>query len=150
MIGRRRQNYQSFVNIINQFPRIFYPLQDNPGNSSFCLPFVCKKKTTMNQLKKIFTTVGIEYRPIVSGNLLRQPFLKNYKLEDSTNVDLLHDNGVYIGNSHFVGSAELESLNLILKEYYGSRKPRRNNQKNSRSNTNRFRTESNRKVSTAS
>ena len=52
MIGRRRQNYQSFVNIINQFPRIFYPLQDNPGNSSFCLPFVCKKKNNNESIEE--------------------------------------------------------------------------------------------------
>ena len=149
MIGRRRQNYQSFVNIINQFPKIFYPLQDNPGNSSFCLPFVCRETTTMIRLKKLFTKCGIEYRPIVSGNLLRQPFLKDYTLKDSTNVDLLHDNGVYIGNSHFVGSAQLETLNRILKEYYGSRKFRRSYKKTSTHNTRRIRTEPNGKISTS-
>tara|TARA_A100001015_G_C14960493_1_gene700648 strand:+ start:352 stop:1515 length:1164 start_codon:yes stop_codon:yes gene_type:complete len=118
MIERRRQNYKMFVNIINEYPSIFYPLQDNPGNSSFCLPFVCKQKTTMNELKKIFNKHNIEYRPIVSGNLLKQPFLKNYSLKHSNNVDVLHNNGVYIGNSHFVGSYELESLSELLKDYY--------------------------------
>ena len=141
MIERRRQNYKMFVNIINEHPSIFYPLQDNPGNSSFCLPFVCKSKGTMNALKKAFTKLGIEYRPIVSGNLLRQPFLKDYTLKDSTNVDLLHNNGVYIGNSHFVGSYQLESLSRLLKEYYGRRKVRRAYKNSSRKNTRRIRTE---------
>ena len=67
----------------------------------------------MIRLKKLFTKCGIEYRPIVSGNLLRQPFLKDYTLKDSTNVDLLHNNGVYIGNSHFVGN--LNPIRLIAK-----------------------------------
>ena len=138
---KRRQNYEMFTNLINQYSKWFYPLQDNPGNSSFCLPFICKHKNIMNNLKILFTKYGIEYRPIVSGNLLRQPFLKNYTLNDSTNVDLLHNNGVYIGNSHFVGSYQFEILSRLLKEYDGRRKVRKNYNKSSTKNTNRIRTE---------
>ena len=86
----------------------------------------------MLDLKKLFKNNNIEYRPIVSGNLLRQPFLKDYKLFPSNNgassiIDLVHDQGIYIGNNQFVTSNQLTNLDTILKEYYDSRKNRRTN-----------------------
>ena len=76
----------------------------------------------MNELKELFTKHGIEYRPIVSGNLLKQPFLKKYSLKHSNNVDVLHNNGVYIGNSHFVNDSHMENLSQLLKDYYVNKK----------------------------
>ena len=68
-------------------------------------------------MKKEFDKNGIEYRPIIGGNLLRQPFLKNYGIEtkkEKLNVDFIHDNGIYLGNNHFIGGKEIELLDSIL------------------------------------
>ena len=70
-----------------------------------------------NEMKEVFTREGVEHRPIVGGNLLRQPFLKGYKFgvpKKNSNVDLLNDNGVYIGNSHFVTGADMDWLARTL------------------------------------
>ena len=117
-IVKRRQNHKMFCDIINNHQDLFYPVINNQGNSSFCLPFICKTTYTFNKLKKLFEEYNIEYRPIVSGNLLKQPFLKGYKIYGSTknNVDILHKNGLYIGNNHLIGSKEFVKLLLILKE----------------------------------
>lgn len=61
-------------------PEHFYLPYNDPGNSSFALPFVCKRREDMLKLKTIFDELQIEYRPIVSGNLLLHPFLKNGKI----------------------------------------------------------------------
>ena len=134
MISKRKENHTAFCNMLSEFKDLFYPIEDNPGNSSFCLPFICKTKETMEDLKKIFKKSNIEYRPIVSGNLLKQPFLRGYKIKGSriNNVDTLHDNGVYIGNNHFVNRKNFIKLYLLLKEYHGSRKTRRSNRKSSK------------------
>ena len=71
----------------------------------------------MQQLKQKFTAYGIEHRPIVGGNLLRQPFLKNYQftvIKHNYNVDLINQNGFYIGNSQFVNNRHLDQLENLL------------------------------------
>ena len=116
-IEKRRNNYARFLNLIDDndnFLRTNYE-----GNSSFCLPFVCKTKTARCKLEKLLNDNGIETRPLCSGNLLRQPFLKDYSLEIdySSNVDFLHDNGLFIGNNHLVTDDDFNRLTEILNEF---------------------------------
>jgi CDP-6-deoxy-D-xylo-4-hexulose-3-dehydrase len=100
-IETRRDNFKCFMEHLD--PELFYIPYNDPGNSSFAFPFVCKKPEDMLKLKTIFTELGVEYRPIVSGNLLLHPFLEKWKDSvDVPNANLLNDNGVYIGNNHFV------------------------------------------------
>ena len=67
-----------------------------------------------------FIENGIEYRPVVGGNLLRQPYLNGYNIEYTTkerlNVDIIHENGVYIGNNQFVGVDEMRRIEKIIGE----------------------------------
>lgn len=121
MIEQRRYNYEYYVTLINKFPHLFYSHEFEDGNSSFCFPFVCKNEKITNAMKKVFKQKGIEYRPIVSGNLLTQPFLKDrgYKLETLRklpNAEILHRQGVYIGNNHFVGNAHMYLLEKTLED----------------------------------
>jgi CDP-6-deoxy-D-xylo-4-hexulose-3-dehydrase len=100
-IETRRDNFKCFMEHLD--PELFYIPYNDPGNSSFAFPFVCKRPEDMLKLKTIFTELGVEYRPIVSGNLLLHPFLEKWKDSvDVPNANLLNDNGVYIGNNHFV------------------------------------------------
>lgn len=46
---------------------------------------------------------GYEYRPVVTGNFLRQPVIRHYKYEvigDMSGADYIHDFGIMVGNSH--------------------------------------------------
>ena len=66
-----------------------------------------------------FDENGVEHRHIIGGNLLRQPFLRKYNIEtrkDKLNVDIVHDNGVYFGNNHFIGDEEINLLESILEK----------------------------------
>ena len=98
----RRANYKFFVNELKELSDHFYIPSDAQTNSSFCLPLICKKPELMKKLKKEFELAQIENRPIVGGNLLRQPFLTKYKHVNAPNADILNDNGVYVGNSQHV------------------------------------------------
>lgn len=100
-IEMRRKNFECFMKHLD--PVRFYVPYNDPGNSSFALPFICKNKEDMPKLKTIFKELGVEYRPVVSGNLLLHPFLKKWKDTVSVpNANIINDNGVYIGNSQFV------------------------------------------------
>ena len=113
----RRDNYFKFLDVVYE-NKNFYTIQPSLGNSCFCLPFICKTKEIKQNLIKLFDKYSIEYRPIVGGNLLRQPYL-NYNVEcseDILNVDIVHENGIYIGNSQFVSSKEIEIIKKIVGE----------------------------------
>lgn len=113
----RNENYAEFCSLIRSFDQYFYPINYSLSSSNFCLPFVCRTEELKNKLVKKLSEHGIEYRPIISGNLLRHPFLKGYSIctkRKVTNADIIHDKGFYIGNSQFVNKKHLKLLEQIL------------------------------------
>jgi CDP-6-deoxy-D-xylo-4-hexulose-3-dehydrase len=108
-IDIRRKNFDSFIKRLN--PEHFYIPYNDPGNSSFVLPFVCKDPGNVTKLKSIFNDLGIEYRPIVAGNLLLHPFLKKWKdTVKVPNAEILNNNGVYIGNNQFISEEMIDTM----------------------------------------
>jgi CDP-6-deoxy-D-xylo-4-hexulose-3-dehydrase len=119
MIEIRNRNHKLFTDIIDKHEHLFYNIKNSATNSSFCLPFICKSKEIMLAMKETFAENGIEYRPVVAGNLLAQPFLNGYKIEtskDRTNADLVHTQGVYIGNNHFVTEKDMAFLKQVVEK----------------------------------
>lgn len=119
MIEIRRKNHELFTQIIDSCPTLFYNIKNPATNSSFCLPFICKSAEIMKAMKEVFDKHGIEYRPVVAGNLLTQPFLKDYKIDTKrtvTNADTINNRGVYIGNNHFVTEKDMAYLKQVVGE----------------------------------
>jgi CDP-6-deoxy-D-xylo-4-hexulose-3-dehydrase len=119
IISKRNQNYKQYFSIVNKYPDLFYIPKCEDTMSSFTLPFVCKNKKVYNLLIEKFKHNNIEFRPLVAGNLLRQPFLSGHRFSyrrDTYNSDIIHDLGMYIGNSHFIGKKHLNLLSKIMKE----------------------------------
>lgn len=115
----RNNNYKLFCDIISKYENKFYSISYDKRSSNFCLPIIAKDKNTKNALVNQFIKHSIEYRPVVSGNLLRHPFLQGYKIctkRKQTTVDLVHENGVYIGNSQFITDKHLSKLDTILQK----------------------------------
>lgn len=116
-IAVRRRNYAYFVQELAKFSEHVYIPDPSPRNSSFVFPIVCKSPDLMKKIKAAFHVRGIENRPIVAGNLLRQPFLKNCAKVKLTNADILNDNGVYVGNNQFVTLDMIETLiDIVSRE----------------------------------
>ena len=116
----RRENYQKFHTDIVHVPGYKIP-QYQKGNSSFSFPII-SETGNIDQVKRALKDNQIEYRPIISGNLLRHPAFRKYKLcteKEIPNVETLHKNGVYVGNSQFVNSKKVDTLIKILEEVNG-------------------------------
>ena len=114
----RRENFTKFVGIISEHADKFYLIDLQQQNSNFCFPFIAKEKETISKLKLAFDNNNVEHRPVIGGNLLRQPFLKGYDFgatKETYTADLINDHGLYIGNSQFVGNEHLNLLSNILK-----------------------------------
>ena len=119
-INKRRENYSMFHSVIIKYPDLFYIPDHQDGNSSFCFPIICNNKEVFNKLKDKMIDHGIEFRPIVGGNLLKHPFLSEYKLAPSFDnnyvVDIVEQNGLYVGNSQFINKNHIELLDKIFME----------------------------------
>lgn len=114
----RNKNYANFIKLLKPYSKhIFAP--NVPGVSSFCLPFILKSKLIKAQLQKYLAQNGIETRPIISGNLLRQPFLKKKsEIKQYKTAEYLHHNAFYIGNNQFVNDDKLNTLNNLLNIFF--------------------------------
>ena len=85
--------------------------------SSFVLPFVFKDKLKKKQFETLIRANGIETRPLIGGNLLKQPFLKKYYVNDEYDVaDMIHNNAFYIGNNQFVDESRLIKLEILMNQ----------------------------------
>ena len=116
-IERRNNNYQLFIDLISKYSHKFKVPVFHSGCSNFCLPLLCKEKEDVDKLKRLFDDNGIEHRPIIGGNLLKQPFLSNYSIvtnKSNLTVDFVHYNGLYLGNNQFIGKKEIDLLDNVL------------------------------------
>jgi CDP-6-deoxy-D-xylo-4-hexulose-3-dehydrase len=115
----RNRNYGRFFGICERYPEDLITLKA-AGLSSFVLPFLFQHRERKQALQDVIRAIGIESRPLISGNLLRQPFLQHYyNPMDYPNADFLHANAFYIGNNQFVGEERLTVLENVLRKFFG-------------------------------
>ena len=114
-IDKRAQNYAKFSKIIENKSDFYYIYNKSLNRvSNMAFPILSKTKANFLRAKNLFTKANIEIRPIVSGNMVRQPFfIKNvdnvkYNLENS---DIIHEFGFYFPNNPELTKNE---LNIIL------------------------------------
>lgn len=116
-IEKRRENFHRYMEIMSEYKHMFHVPFNDEGNSSFCFPLIAVDKTTKDFLLRCLKTNSIEYRPVVGGNLLRQPYMHGYNImckDGPYNVDIVHENGIYIGNNQFIDDKELNTLENII------------------------------------
>ena len=112
----RNRNYEYFWDILSLNSEKFYIPENHIRVSNFCFPLICKTKNIYYKLIDELRLERIEFRPVVGGNLLKQPFLKGYEA-DCPNADILHDRGLYVGNSQFVTEQMIHRLAMILDRF---------------------------------
>ena len=117
-IKKRRQNAKLFVSLFKNHPDFL--IQQEIGKSSwfgFSLIIKPSSKKKRKQIISILDKNKVEYRPIVTGNFLRNSVLKyfNYEVHNSLkNANHLHDNGFFVGNSHEDLTKNIKFLKQIL------------------------------------
>lgn len=87
--------------------------------STFAFPIVCKSPELREHYLARFSGAGIEIRPMIAGNMQRQPFYKKYVKDcyDLPGTDFLHDNGFYCGNYPELTETDLETISSCLYKY---------------------------------
>lgn len=114
----RNRNYQRFLKICKRYPKDLITLEIK-GGSSFVLPFIFHDLQRKNLFQDLIRSANIESRPLISGNLLRQPFLyQYYDPEAYKKADFIHTNAFYIGNNQFVNDERINVLEDLMEEFF--------------------------------
>lgn len=83
------------------------------GVSSFCLPLYCF--VPIDKVRKKLEEMSVEFRPLMSGNLYRHPFINDVnQFTFDKNSELLHNNSIYIGNHQGLQEEEVSCICDIL------------------------------------
>jgi CDP-6-deoxy-D-xylo-4-hexulose-3-dehydrase len=111
----RNKNYNHFISNLNK--NKYYTDFDSNGISSFAFPII-SRLNNIEKIKDKLTSIGVENRPFIAGNLFKQPYLKSLNMyQNFNNADLIHSNGMYLGNNQFITTEiidkGLEVLNNI-------------------------------------
>lgn len=84
--------------------------------SPFAFAVVCKTPELREKYIRRFSRAGIEIRPMIAGNIQKQPFYKKY-VKDIFNLhgtDFLHNNSFYCGNYPELTKNDLETINSCI------------------------------------
>ncbi len=85
--------------------------------SNFAFPLVFNNRNDYFNYRNKFMENGVEIRPIVSGNIIEQPFFNKYsdRVYKLKNATFIHENGFYFPNNPDLTSEEKEILIDLLK-----------------------------------
>lgn len=113
IIKKREQNFKKLSKAIYAKTDLYYPLSTRHLDvvSNFAFPLVAKSKKVQEIVRKRAKD-RVEVRPLIAGNITRQPFYKRHKQisESLPNADIIHSNGLYFGNNPELTQAELRTL----------------------------------------
>lgn len=97
-IAKRKYLYNVFASEVDSSKFILPETFENRDPVPFAFPIICKEFKMKKMGLDYCAANGIETRPIISGNLLRQTCFKKYGIaEEFPNSELLHHNGFYVG-----------------------------------------------------
>ena len=87
--------------------------------STFAFPVICKSTQLRDEYLSRFSGAGIEIRPMIAGNMQRQPFYYKYVSQkyDLPNTDFIHENGFYCGNYPELTETDLQTISSCLYKY---------------------------------
>ena len=119
IVKGRRRNSQSFKEFFSGIDGV--TIQDEVGSSSwFGFSLIIENGSNRSELISLLQNAGVEVRPIVAGNFVRNPVIELMEHEscgDLKVADHVHHNGLFFGNHHYDISKELRGISEIVREF---------------------------------
>jgi CDP-6-deoxy-D-xylo-4-hexulose-3-dehydrase len=86
--------------------------------SNFAIPIIVKEEKFLEIYKNKFISNNVEIRPMIAGNMARQPFFRKYISNPGfqKNADFIHSHSLYFGNNPELSEEELKLLETIIVE----------------------------------
>jgi CDP-6-deoxy-D-xylo-4-hexulose-3-dehydrase len=115
-LKERKSNGKYFLEKFSNIDSI--SLQKNQDDSSFFgFPIIFKNESEREKFIKSCDENNIEYRPIVAGNFTKNRVIEYFDYSiygDLENSNILHNNGLFIGNHHFDVKEDLDKIYELL------------------------------------
>ena len=115
----RKLNALYFINVISKYNFVRTQL-DLGASSWFGFSMILDSRILEREdFTHELTKNRIESRPIVAGNFTKNPVMKylNYEIcGELTNADLIHQNGIFVGNHHYDLTEEIHIIESILSK----------------------------------
>jgi len=117
IINAREKNYTILESYVQENPELI--TLDHSHIlilSNFAFPVLCKNQNIREKYLNKFTDSDIEIRPMIAGNIQRQPFYKKYisNYFDLSGTDKIHNCGFYCGNYPELSSTEIQAIAKCL------------------------------------
>lgn len=116
-LSARLRNYTSIETVIRDNINLVN-LERSHINflSSFAFPVIAKTPELKMKYFQQFSGAGIEIRPMIAGNMQKQPFYKKYVLKNNPliNTDIIHNQGFYCGNYPELSNSDIEMIKSSL------------------------------------
>ncbi|MBQ6628185.1 MAG: DegT/DnrJ/EryC1/StrS family aminotransferase [Methanobrevibacter sp.] len=117
-LNERKSNGKYFLDKFSTIDSI--SLQKNQDDSSFFgFPIIFKNASKREKFIELCDKNNIEYRPIVAGNFTKNKVIEYFDYTifgNLNNSNILHDNGLFIGNHHFNVKTQLDKIYELLIE----------------------------------
>ena len=114
IVGKRRENFMQLATPIYKQQEKYYPIRFDHIEllSNFAVPVICRSVKIRDKL--VERCKGkIEIRPIVGGDVTKQPFFGKYMksfLLKNQNAKIAHDQGLYFGNNPELTHKEITEI----------------------------------------
>lgn len=119
IVAKRIDNFHRFNDALAQNDDFYhYNLEHMSAVSNFSMPVICKSPELAKQYRAKFEAAQVEIRPVIAGNMTKQPFYQKY-IQDTAprpNSDLVHENGFYFGNNPEMTDEEVITLCQLLQK----------------------------------
>jgi CDP-6-deoxy-D-xylo-4-hexulose-3-dehydrase len=121
-VGRRRQTAAVWSAARDRHEDLFVPVRFESGASPFAFPLVLRTggPPARRELIGFLEARGVETRPLVAGNLARQPAIARVAHRVAgplPGADGLHERGLYVGLHPNLTAAQVEVLPSVLDEF---------------------------------
>lgn len=120
IVRKREKNFRVIAEKLYADEAKYYPLVYGHMDvvSNFAVPVICRSRAIRDELVK--KCLGkVEIRPIVGGDMTRQPFFHKYqslfaKYLGKSNARLIHEQGLYFGNNPELTKSEIATILKLL------------------------------------
>jgi CDP-4-dehydro-6-deoxyglucose reductase, E1 len=119
-ISKREKTFKILESFVKQNPDLLkLDYSHISFLSSFAFPVLCKDSKTRDRYLSQFSGAGVEIRPMIAGNIQKQPFYNKYvsKLYELPGTDKIHECGFYCGNYPELTETDIETLSSCLSKY---------------------------------
>lgn len=119
IVKGRRENAEVFKRSFSGI--IGTSIQEEVGSSSwFGFSLIIENGASRTELVSLLQEAGVEVRPIIAGNFVRNPVIELMEHETHGGLEVadhVHNNGLFFGNHHHDISKEIVEISELVRDY---------------------------------